>query len=590
MDNKINKELAFIFNDMSLIYRFLGAAQRFRAIAYQQAARAIDSLQQDITYYINNGTLESIHGVGESIALKIKEYIGTGKIEKYEQLKKTIPYGIINLMNIRGFGPQSLRKLHAALKINTRDELISALQDGRVSKIKGFGPRKIENMLKGLKLHKAVEDRALLWDALEAGEKIITRLKQLPEVKQAELAGSLRRKKETIGDIDILVSCERKNRKKIIAHFTSSDMAGEILAKGDTKASIILKELNRQADLRIVNEDEWGAALQYFTGSKEHNVHLRTIARDKGYKISEYGIFQIKNNKKVAGRSEAEIYGILGFQLIPPEMREDRGEIELAGKNTLPDIVSIGDILGDMQMHSTWSDGIYSIEEIAAYVKKYFHYKYIVITDHSKSSRIANGLDEHQLLKQLKEIERINNKLGENFIKAGIEVDILTDGSLDISDEILSRLDWVTASIHSNFNHDNTSRIIRACENPFVNCIGHPTGRLIGSREPYKIDMNEVIDIAKATGTYLEINSQPDRMDLNDELARLAKDKGVKLVISTDSHSLKQLHYIKLGVFIARRAWCTAEDILNTRKWKDISLAVLNKRKKQAKTLPVMLK
>ncbi len=590
MDNKINKELVFIFNDMSLIYRFLGATQRFRAIAYQQAARAIDSLQQDVTYYINKDTLESIPGIGESIALKIKEYISTGKIEKYEQLKKTIPYGIINLMNIRGFGPQSLHKLHSVLKINTRDELITALQDGRVSKVKGFGTRKIENMLKGLNLHKVVEDRALLWRALEVGEKIITWLKQLPEVKQVELAGSLRRKKETIGDIDILVSCERRHREKIITHFTGSDMASEILAKGDTKASIILKELNRQADLRIVNEDEWGSALQYFTGSKEHNIHLRTIARDKGYKISEYGIFQIKNNKKLAGKSEAEIYNILGFQLIPPEMRENRGEIELAGKHKLPDIVSVDNILGDLQMHSTWSDGICSIEEIAAYVKKYFHYKYIVITDHSKSSRIAKGLDEHQLLKQLKEIERINKKLDENFIKTGIEVDILSDGSLDLSDEILSRLDWVTASIHSNFNRDNTNRIIRACENPFVNCIGHPTGRLIGSREPYKININEVIDIAKATGTYLEINSQPDRMDLNDELARLAKDKGVKLVISTDSHSLKQLHYMKLGVFIARRAWCTAGDILNTRKWDDISLAVLNKRKKQAKALPVMLK
>lgn len=329
-------------------------------------------------------------------------------------------------------------------------------------------------------------------------------MKQLAEVKQVELAGSLRRRKETIGDIDVLVSCEEKYRKKIVSHFVSSTIAKQVLAKGDTKASIILKDSGKQVDLRIVNEDEWGAALQYFTGSKEHNIHLRTIAKDKGYKISEYGIFNIKNEKKVAGKTEEEIYRTLGFQMIPPEMREDKGEIELAGKNKIPKLVSLQDIKGDLQMHSVWSDGISTIEEIVKYVKKNFAYQYIALTDHSKSSRIANGMDEKQLLKQIKTIEQLNEKLGERFVKTGIEVDILPDGTLDIADEVLAQLDWVTAAIHSNFNRDNTERIIRACENPFVYCIGHPTGRLIGSREPYKVDMKKVIEVAKKRAQHLK--------------------------------------------------------------------------------------
>ena len=322
--------------------------------------------------------------------------------------------------------------------------------------------------------------------------------------------------------------------------------------------------------MRIVNEDEWGAALQYFTGSKEHNIHLRTIAKDKGYKISEYGIFNIKNEKKVAGKTEEEIYRTLGFQMIPPEMREDKGEIELAGKNKIPKLVSLQDIKGDLQMHSVWSDGISTIEEIVKYVKKNFAYQYIALTDHSKSSRIANGMDEKQLLKQIKTIEQLNEKLGERFVKTGIEVDILPDGTLDIADEVLAQLDWVTAAIHSNFNRDNTERIIRACENPFVYCIGHPTGRLIGSREPYKVDMKKVIEVAKKTGTALEINAQPTRMDLNDELAMQAREKNVQLIISTDSHAPDNFNFMKLGVYIARRAWCTSDDILNTKSWKEI--------------------
>ena len=425
-------------------------------------------------------------------------------------------------------------------------------------------------MLRGLNLHKTIEDRMLLWDALEIGENIVSWLKKIPEIEKVELAGSLRRGKETIGDIDILVTCDKNDRKKIIAQFTSPEISKQILAKGDTKASIIMKKSGKQADLRIVNENEWGAALQYFTGSKEHNIHLRTIAKEKGYKISEYGIFSSKKDKKIAGKTEEEIYNTLGFQWMPPEMREDIGEIELASQNKIPKLVSLQDIKGDMHMHSVWSDGLNTIDEIANHIQKYFSYQYIVITDHSKSSRIAKGMNEKQILKQIKAIAEVNKKLEINFVKTGVEVDILTNGKLDFSDEILSQLDWVTASIHSNFNHDNTDRIILACENPYVNCISHPTGRLIGSREPYKVNMEQIIETAKHTNTALEINSQPNRMDLNDVHATLARIKGVKIVINTDSHYLDNLNFMKLGLLIARRAWCTSGNILNTKPWVEI--------------------
>jgi DNA polymerase (family X) len=463
--------------------------------------------------------------------------------------------------------------------------LIKALQNGQIEKMKGFGHKKVENMLRGLKLHKTIEERMLLWDALQTGEQVVEKLKHLREVKQAELAGSLRRKKETIGDIDILVSSEDKNRKKIVDFFTGGELASRILAKGDTKASIIHKDFGRQVDLRIISENEWGSALQYFTGSKDHNIHLRTIAREKGFKISEYGIFTLKNNKRIAGKTEEEIYKTLGFQIMPPEMREDKGEIELSMKGKIPKLVALNDIKGDLHMHSVWSDGARTIEEMAVYIRKNLPYEYMVMSDHSKSTRVAGGMDEKQILKQMKEIDAINKKIGKNFIKKGTEVDILPNGKLDFSDEVLSQLDWVTASVHSNFNQDNTDRIICACENKYVSCIGHPSGRLIGSREPYKADMEKVFEAAKATGTALEINSQPQRMDLNDTLAMSAREKGIRFVIVTDSHDSAQLNYMKLGIAIARRAWCTADTILNTKSWDEINKFTDRKKNLKIKTV-----
>ncbi|MDP4284293.1 MAG: DNA polymerase/3'-5' exonuclease PolX [Bacteroidota bacterium] len=576
----VNKELGKIFSDMSHIYQYKNGKEKFRAIAYEKAARVINDLQDDITTFTKKSQLEKIPGVGPSIAEKINEYIKTGKIKKFESLKKTVPIDILELMNISGFGPQSLKRIHQMLKINDRDELTKALQDGRISKIRGFGKKKVDNMLRSMKLHKTVEERMLLWNAMEAGNKVLDEFKKMTEVLQAELAGSLRRKKETIGDIDILVACDEKSRKKIIAKFVALPLIKEVLAKGDTKASVIIKEFNKQVDVRIINPDEWGSALLYFTGSKEHNVELRTIARDKGYKISEYGLFDIKTGKRIAGNTEEGIYKELEFAWIPPEMREQKGELDLAAKNKIPSLVTLADIKGDMHLHSTWSDGTMDIEDLAQFVSSHYPYEYIVLTDHSKSERVAGGMNEEQFIDQVKEIRRVNNKLKKDFIKTGVEVDIMADGSLDLKDDLLEQLDWVCASVHSGFTRDNTERIITACENKLVNCIGHPSGRLMGQREAYPVNWQKVFKVAKQTNTAFEINCQAERMDLNDDLARMARENGVMLTISTDSHQQSQFAFMQMGIFIARRAWCTKKDILNTASWNEIKKFIERKRKK----------
>lgn len=559
--------------DMSNIYRYLGAAERFRSTAYAKAAQSIDGLKEDVTTYLSQQTTEDIPGIGESIAEKIGEYVKTGKIRKYEELKRKVPLELLELMNVSGFGPQTLKQIHRELKISTKEALIKAIEDGRISRLKGFGPKKVENMKRGLKLQKQASERMPLWKAMQIGERIVNQLRVLEEIREIELAGSIRRGKETIGDIDILIACDPAHRRKVIEFFTRVPDVKVVLAKGETKASILIKERNVQVDLRVINDQEWGAALLYFTGSKEHNIYLRTLAREKGLKISEYGVFDASSQKRLAGKNEKEIYDLFGLQFIPPELREMRDEFELAAKRKIPRLIELEDIKGDMQMHSTWSDGSMDIEPLARFVMKNYPYEFIVLTDHSKSSRIAHGMDEREFLKEIREIERINKKLGKNYILKGVEVDILADGSLDLKDDLLRKMDWVCASIHSGFTKDNTERLVKACQHPLVHCIGHPTGRLIGKREPYKADWEEVFKAAAKAGTAMEINAQPDRMDLKDELARQAVEAGVKLTISTDSHTAAQFAFMKLGVLVARRAGCKKGNVLNTLGLKDIIAA-----------------
>ncbi|HIQ25500.1 MAG TPA: DNA polymerase/3'-5' exonuclease PolX [Persephonella sp.] len=577
----INKDLANILYKMAAIYEFKD--DTFRARAYERAAHIVEDLPDDIRNYVKEGKLLSIKGIGPGIASKIEEYIKNGKISKYEELKKEVPEDFIELIDFPGIGAKSLKKIYQELGITTKSELIKALKDGRVEQLKGFGKKKVEGMLKAIKMHEVAQRRMLLWYALELAKYIVEELKQLKEIKKIEIAGSIRRRKVTIGDIDILVVADDNDRYKIMDFFISLPEVKEVLVKGDKKTSVIIKTKSgreRQVDLRIFREDEWGAALQYFTGSKEHNVHVREIAKEKGLKLNEYGVFKVDTEEKIAGKTEEEVYNAIGLPYIVPELREDRGEIEAALKGELPDLVEFSDIKGDMHVHSNWSDGVNSIDEIIRFVKERYKYEYIIITDHSKSQRVAHGLDENRILKEIEEIKKLNKLIGFDFIKIGTEVDILLDGSLDFPDEILAKLDFVVASVHSHFKRDNTDRILKAMENPYVNVIGHPTGRLIGVREGYPLDLDIVIKKAKETGTALEINCQPLRMDIEDTWIRRAVEEGVMLVISTDSHNLGSFEYMKQGVWLARRGWATKKNILNTRSWSEVVKFVNEKRKK----------
>jgi DNA polymerase (family 10) len=564
-----NRELAEIFHRMASCYRYQGPEQRFRAVAYENAARTLQGMKEDISLYAKDvKTLDKLNSIGESIAEKIIEFLHSGRIHTYEELKKEVPESLLELMDIKGFGPATVKLLHEKFNITTKDDLVTALDNGKLKGLKGFGEKKIENLLRGLKLYKAGQERMLLPVALETGNEVLKGIKDIKGIIEAELAGSLRRKKETIGDIDIIACAPKKDWKRIMNRIVKFPQVSRVLASGETKTSFLLENGHTQVDIRLVHEDEYGAALLYFTGSKEHNVKLRSWAKSKGWKLSEYGVFDAKTDRRLAGKTEEEIYKWFHMDWIPPELREDRGEIDAARSRKLPKLVEAADIVGDLQMHSTWSDGAASIEAIARHIQKHFpQYKYIVITDHSPSERVAGGLKPAEFRKQFVEIDKINQKLGGSFIKKGVEVDILADGSLDLPDDLLSEFDWVTASIHSGFSRDNTGRLIKACEHPSVHCIGHPSGRLIGKREAYPVDWSKLFDALVRTGTAIEINAQPERLDLKDDLVKQAIDAGARITISTDAHTLDQFGLMEFGVAVARRGWCTADDILNAHKW-----------------------
>ncbi len=568
--NKIhNRELADIFHRMAGCYRYQGPEQRFRTIAYENASRTIQGLKDDVSVYATDvKSLDALSGIGESIAEKIMEYLESGKIKAYEKLKREVPESLLEMMDITGFGPATVRLLHEKFGIGNREELVAAIRAEKLKGLKGFGEKKIENLMRGLKLYKEGHERMLLSIALETGNELLAAINKTEGVIKAELAGSLRGRKETIGDIDIIACAQRKNWKKIMSKILKIHNFGRILASGETKISFLLKKGHSQVDIRLVNEGEYGAALLYFTGSKEHNVKLRSWAKARGWKLNEYGVFDAKTDKKLAGKTEEEIYEWFDMQYIPPELREEKGEIELAREYKLPGLVELKDIKGDLQMHSTWSDGAEKIETIAKYILKNFpQYHYIVITDHSPSERVAGGLQPGEFRKQFAEIDKINQKLGKDFIKKGVEVDILADGRLDLPDDLLQQFEWVTASIHTLFNKDNTERLIKACEHPFVHCIGHPSGRLIGKREAYPVDWKKLFKKLVETETAIEINAQPDRLDLKNDLVKEAVEKGVMISISTDAHALGQFDFMELGVSVARRGWCTKENILNTKSW-----------------------
>jgi DNA polymerase (family 10) len=557
---KKNREIAEIFDRIADILDLL-EENPFRIRAYRNAARSISDLSSDIEDMARRDELSKIPGVGSDLAGKIKEYIEHGKIRDYEELKKKVPDGLVELLGIQGLGPKTLSKLNKELGIKNLDDLRAALDGEEILKLRGMGEKKVQDIKRGIEIFQQSTERILLGIALPLAEEIIEEISKIPGTEGTIAAGSLRRMRETIGDIDILTMAD--DGEKVVKAFTQLTLVKNVLAAGDTKGSIITKD-GIQVDLRVVAPESYGAALQYFTGSKAHNVKLRTIALRKGFKINEYGLF--RGEERVAGETEEEIYKILGMPWIPPEIREDNGEIEAALNKTLPDLVELDDIKGDLQMHSKWSDGKTGIEEMALRAKE-LGYQYIAITDHSPSSRIARGLSIERLYEEKKEVEQINKKLKGIRILMGAEVDIKSDGSLDYPDEVLKDLDMVLVSVHSGFKMDRnsmTKRITTALKNPLVHILGHPTGRLIGERDPYEVDIDEVIKTAKAYGKAIEVNASYFRLDLNDINARKAADSGVKIVISTDAHHPDQLYAMRFGVGTARRGWVEKKDVINS--------------------------
>ena len=562
-----NIEVAELLNEIADYLEF--ADDTFRVRAYRKAALVTEGLSEDIEQVWKEGRLMDLPGVGEGIAKKIDEFLKTGKLKYLEGLKKKTPVDMGQLGAIEGIGPKTILKLYKELRVKNIAELEKAAKQGIIKEIKGMGSTVEQNILKSIEFARKTSERVPLGFALSSAEEIVSVLKSLKEVERVSVAGSTRRMKETIGDIDILATT--KEPAKVIDFFTKMPNTADVLAKGETKSSVRLRD-GIQVDLRVLDDNIFGAALLYFTGNKEHNIILRKIAIEKGLKLSEYGLFDKKTNKLVAGKTEEEVYKKLGLDYIEPEMREDEGEIELAQHHMLPKLVSYNDVKGDLQMHTKWSDGSNTIEEMALAGKK-LGYWYICITDHTGKLAIAHALDEKRILEQRKEIEKVNRKLNDIKILQGVEVNIKDDGTLDMSDKVLKQLDVVVASIHSGFKNPKekiTKRMIKAMENENVDIIAHPTGRLITKRESYDIDLDAVFDAAKRTNTVMEINSYPERMDLRDVHVRAAVKAGVKLVISTDAHNADQLHFIKLGIGTARRGWAKRDDVINTRGLKEM--------------------
>jgi len=561
-----NKELADLFERMADILEFKGE-NPFKISAYRKASRIIGDLTQDIEEISEGGKLKEVPGIGEGLAQKVVEYLKTGKISKFEEVRKEVSDELIAIMDIPGMGPKTLSMIHKEKGIRNLSQLEKAVEEGSLVGLPGIGEKKVENIRRGIQLLKQSKGRMNLGMAFPVASRIVETLREKTGSRNIEWAGSLRRMKENIGDIDILAT--GPNHEKIVHAFTHLPEVKEVLVSGETKASIIV-EGGIQIDLRVVEEDSYGAALQYFTGSKGHNIHLRGIAKTKGIKINEYGVF--KGEKKIGGKEEKEVYHVLGMEWIEPELREDRGEIEASQEGRLPKLVQESDIKGDFHVHSKWSDGASSIEEIAKTAQKR-GYHYVAICDHSQSLKIAHGLDESRLMKQIEEIDRMNEKFKGFQILKGSEVDILNDGRLDLPEKVLEKLDLVVASVHSGFKQDKekmTTRIIRALENPLLRILGHPSGRLLGARDPYEVEMDEVMKSAKRYGKALEINAYFERLDLDDIHCRKAKEMGIQVAIGTDAHHLDQMWMMSLGVAVARRGWLESKDLLNTLSLKEI--------------------
>ncbi len=535
----------------------------FKPRAYQMAALSIDNLEEDIQGIYNEkgikGVLE-IQGVGKGIALKIEEYLKTGKIKYLEELKRRKTIDVKDLLKVEGLGPKRINFLNKELGITNILELKQAIKENKLKELKGFGEKSQQNILESIAFVETSGLRYMLSEVQKDVSMILEKFKRLKEVEKIEVAGSYRRKKETIGDVDILIASSKP--KKIMDEFTSFEGVSRVWGKGKTKTSLRM-EKGFNIDLRVVPLGSFGSALQYFTGSKEHNVALRRLAILKGYKLNEYGLF--KEGVLRAGKDEAGIYKKLGLQFIPPELRENRGEIEAGLKRKIPKLIELKDIRGDFHTHSNFAGTLISMEEIVLKaIQK--GYEYIGISDHTKALKIENGLDEKELALQAKEIEKLNKKYREIRIFHGAEVNILKDGSLDIKNSALKELDFVNIGVHANFKmkkEEMTERVLKAMSNPYVTCLVHPTGRIVNKREAYDIDLEKIFEFANLRKILLEVSSS-HRLDLNDYNIKRAKEKGCKFLINTDTHMLKHMNRMKYGIYQARRGWLTKKDVINT--------------------------
>lgn len=556
-----NPDISNIFNKMADLLE-IRDENPFRIRAYRKAAFNIESLGKDVAL-LSKEELMKIPGIGGDLAGKIEEYMLTGRIQTYEQLKREVPESLVTLLNVPGLGPKTVSLLYSRYHVKDIDELERLARGHELIKVPGIRDKTETNILKGIEMLRRASSRHPIGKVLPIVNEILGYLSGHAPVGRLNVAGSIRRWKETIGDIDILSTS--KDPGAVMGVFTRMPDVKEVLMKGPTKSSVVL-EGGLQVDIRVVDEDSYGAALAYFTGSKAHNIRLREIAVKAGLKLNEYGLFREKDDRKIGGRTEDEIYEILKLQFVPPELREDTGEVEAAAARSLPQLIELMDIKGDLHVHSDWSDGNMKLEDLAA-VPIGKGYRYIAVTDHSKGLGVARGLHEARVIEQKKRIDALNKKLRGFRLLAGIEINIKNDGGLDFDEEILKGFDIVVASVHSGFKQSKeqiTKRILTAMKNPYVSVIGHPSGRLIGERDAYEVDMDAVLDAAAKTGTAIEINAYPLRLDLTEPYIRPAKSKGVSLAINTDSHNSGQFDNMVFGVSLARRGWLEKKDVLNT--------------------------
>lgn len=559
-----NTEIAAKFNELADLLE-IDDANPFRIRAYRNAARTIENFSHEITDLVAGGEdLSSLPGVGEDLAEKIEMIVKTGKLPVLEELGKKFPADLKLMLLIPGLGPKRVKQLYKGLGIKSIKELKAAIKAEKLRQLDGFGGKTEAKILAALKRFKGEQKRVRLADSERIVQPLLEFIKTIPQVQEAVVVGSYRRRRETVGDIDILVIAP--TGADVIEQFTTYEEVTEIVSKGHTRSTVKLR-LGVQVDVRVIAEASFGAALQYFTGSKAHNIAIRKLAVQKSLKINEYGVF--KADKAIAGKTEAEVYKAIKLTYIEPELREDRGEIEAAKANKLPCLVTVADIKGDLHCHTIATDGQNTIAEIAVAAKR-LGYEYIAITDHTKHLTIGHGLDPKQLIQQLKLIDQLNKKMNNFRILKSTECDILDNGSLDLPDYVLKELDITLCAIHYKFDltrAKQTERVLRALDNPYFNIFAHPTGRLLSRRQPYEIDLEKIMYAAKERNCFLELNAQPDRLDLNDIHCKMAKEIGLKVAISTDAHSSNGLGNIRFGVAQARRGWLEPDDVINTRSW-----------------------